>query len=189
MKVDTTLLDACMKEDRLAQSALYRQCFHVLMGVCLRYVKNEQEAVEQLNEGFLKILRNLHSYKPSVPFEAWIKRIMINTMIDHYRKQKRYKEKVLFSDDYPEQEAFMNGKVYNEAERKLDVEQIERCIRKLPAVTQQVFNMFVIDGYSHKEISKMMEISEGTSKWHVSHGRKMLKGMIQKIQQSEREVL
>ncbi len=186
MKVDATLLDACIKEDRLAQSALYRQCFHILMGVCVRYTKNENEAVEQLNEGFLKILRNLHTYKTSVPFEAWIRRIMINTMIDHYRKNKRYKEKVFFSDDYPDQELSSSAVTFNTADAKMDAEQIEMCIQKLPAVTQQVFNMFIIDGYSHKEIADMLKISEGTSKWHVSHGRKMLKSMIQKILQSER---
>lgn len=185
MKVDESLIEACIKGDRLAQSELYRQCFHILMGICTRYVNNQQDAVEQLNEGFLKILKSLHKRKKSAPLEAWLKRIMINTMIDFYRKQKKYKEKVFFASDVPDEPHFNQQQVLNEAAVRMDAERLELCIKRLPDMTQQVFNLFCVDGYSHKEISKLMGISVGTSKWHVSHGRSLLKSMIAQFIQNE----
>ena len=187
MKVDDALLKACINGDRLAQSELYRQCFHILMGICNRYVKNQQDAMDQLNEGFLKILKNLHKRKKSVPFDAWIKRIMINTMIDFYRRQKRYKEKFYLASDLPNEPHFDQEKVLNEAEVRMDAEEVEMCIKRLPDMTQQVFNLFVIDGYSHKEIAQLLHISVGTSKWHVSNGRTLLKAMITEFLHKERE--
>ncbi|MEZ4849456.1 MAG: sigma-70 family RNA polymerase sigma factor [Bacteroidia bacterium] len=98
MDIDQRLIRACIKEDRLAQSQLYRRCFNVLMGVCIRYMKNEEDAVEVLNMGFLKILKNLEKKKTNVPFEAWIRRIMINTIIDEYRKNKKRLEAITYTD-------------------------------------------------------------------------------------------
>ena len=83
------MLEACQRSDRKAQAALYKRCFSLLMGVCIRYVKQEDQAVALLNMGFLKILNNLDRYRSEVPFEAWARRIMINTVIDEYRKNKK----------------------------------------------------------------------------------------------------
>ena len=88
MNIDTTLLQACRKNDRKAQSQLYKSCFGLLMSVCIRYKNDEAEARAVLNQGFLKILTNLDKYDSKIPFEAWIRRIMINTIIDEFRKIK-----------------------------------------------------------------------------------------------------
>jgi RNA polymerase sigma-70 factor (ECF subfamily) len=141
----------------------------------MRYLRNENDAVEVLNIGFLKILNKLDQRKAHVPFEAWIRRVMINTVIDEYRKRRKYEEteqQVDFSE-YGAHEAVHVD--YNAAERKFDAAAIEALIRQLPAVSQQVFNLHAIDGYSHKEIAEMLGISDGTSKWHVSFARKKLK--------------
>lgn len=159
----------------MAQSELYRLCFGTLMGVCLRYHANEEDAIEVLNQGFLKILNNLHKRKASVPFEAWIRRIMINTLIDDFRKNKRRKEMFELSD-FEENSFGQNAQFdVNAADEMFDAQEIEQMIQTLPPMTRQVFNLHAIDGFSHKEISAQLGISEGTSKWHVNAARKGIK--------------
>lgn len=174
MNLDPQLLQAAHTGDRKAQYALYRVCFPVLMAVCVRYRRDEQDAVSALNMGFLKILNNLHSYRrDEVPFEAWIRRIMINTAIDEFRREKKWRELTVFADDlersYPEEPI-----EWGEAEKRIDVQHLESLMRRLPPMTQQVFNLFALDGFSHKEISEMLGMSEGTSKWHVNAARQKL---------------
>lgn len=174
MNLDPQLLQAAHNGDRKAQYALYRVCFPVLMAVCVRYRRDEQDAVSALNMGFLKIINNLDRYKRAeVPFEAWIRRIMINTAIDEFRREKKWRELTVFTDDiersHPEEPI-----VWSEVEKRVDVQQIETLMRRLPPMTQQVFNLFALDGFSHKEISDMLGMSEGTSKWHVNAARQKL---------------
>lgn len=147
------------------------------MSVCLRYEKNKEDAEELLNMGFLKIVTKLEKYQTKIPFEAWIRRIMINTIIDEYRKNKKKNETIEYTDF--EDHNYDRHFDFNEADKNFDAEGLERLIRKLPEMSQKVFNMHVIDGYSHKEISDELGISIGTSKWHVSNARTMLKEMIQ----------
>jgi len=146
------------------------------MSVCSRYKVDYDEAKSSVNAGFLKILNNLDRYDPNVPFEAWIKRIMINHVIDEFRKNRKVQELIEYTD-------FTDKTVpthvdYNNADQAFDASDLEAMIRSLPPVTQKVFNLFAIDGYSHQEISKMMKISDGTSKWHVSSARKKLQETI-----------
>lgn len=178
-EIDPDLIRACMKEDRLAQSRLYRCCFDILMGVCVRYYNNQEDAVGMLNMGFLKILRNLDKLKPEVPFEAWIRRIMINTIIDDFRKNKKHRELIQYTDFeiQPEDGTFID---LNEADSKFDASALEAMIHALPEMSRKVFNLYAIDGYSHKEIAKLLGMSDGTSKWHVAFARKKLKEMMAK---------
>lgn len=177
--IDAQLLQSCIKKERKAQYLLYKQYFSFLMSVCIRYKKNEEEARAILNMGFLKILNNIGKYSTHIPFEAWIRRIMINTIIDEYRKYK--KEKDTFEYTNFEKIDYYNDHInLNQADLNFDAEDLEAFIKELPPLSQKVFNLFAIDGYSHKEISTMLEINVGTSKWHVSNARKILKQRIQK---------
>lgn len=185
MNITPSLLKACKKRDRLAQSQLYRECFNLMMGVCVRYVKDDGEARALLNAGFLKILTKLDTYKSHVPFEAWVRRIMINTIIDQYRKEKKYKEQMIVSDLEGAHEQSRSVD-YNYAEQNFEAEELMGYVRQLPAVSQQVFNLFAIDGYSHKEISNMLGISAGTSKWHVSFARKTVIALLEKKMEPEK---
>jgi len=178
MNLDPQLLEAAHKGDRKAQYALYRVCFPVLMAVCVRYRRDEQDAVSALNMGFLKIINNLDRYRrEEVPFEAWIRRIMINTAIDEFRREKKWRELTVFTDDfertYPQEPI-----EWGEAEKRIDMQHLEALMRRLPPMTQQVFNLFALDGFSHKEISDMLGMSEGTSKWHVNAARQKLQTWI-----------
>jgi len=178
MNVSHQLIQDCKNGDRKAQFQLYKSCFNILMGVCMRYKKDEDEAASVLNIGFLKILNNLDKHRPEVPFEAWIRRIMINTVIDEFRKNRKVRE-LIEHTDFSESESYNKAVDYNTADQKFDAERLEAFIKRLPPVSQKVFNLFAIDGYSHKEIGEMLGISDGTSKWHLSSSRKKLQEMIQ----------
>ncbi len=184
MNIPIQLLNDCKKGNRRAQFQLYKSCFSMLMGVCMRYRKDESEAAAILNEGFLKILKNLDKYKSNVPFEAWIKRIMINTVIDEFRKNRKVRELIENTDfeDYHNHEGLVE---MNTADLNFDAEQLEQMIKRLPPVSQKVFNLFAIDGYTHAEIGEMLGISVGTSKWHISSARKKLKEFIQSALKAE----
>jgi RNA polymerase sigma factor (sigma-70 family) len=175
MKVDLDLITACINKERRAEYELYKQTYSYLMSVCYRYVNSTEEAKEMLNIGFLKILTNLDKYKPEVPFKMWVRRVMINTLIDEYRKKKIHDERMHYVENYIESPDLAE---VNPVLAKMDVEQIAEFIKKLPPMSQKVFNLFVVDGYGHKEISDMLGMSEGTSKWHLNFSRTKLKEMI-----------
>ncbi len=172
MNIQQQLIALCIKRDRKAEYDLYKLSYSYLMSICLRYSRDKDSASEMLNSGFLKILNNLSSYKPEIPFKAWIRRIMVNTLIDEYRKNKRAKEKVTYVEEYYDNSDFSE---VNEALSRINYNQIVEHINRLPEATKKVFNLFAIDGYSHKEIGVLLQISEGTSKWHLNAARQKLK--------------
>ena len=178
MNIEKDLLDACKKDDRKAQFELYRLCYSILLSVCLRYERNKEDAEFLLNKAFYKILKNLEKYSDNIPFEAWIRRITINTVIDEYRKNK--KEKIDYVEE-PMQVAPITQMDYNAADQKFDAEELQMMINQLPPISKKVFNLYVIDGYNHKEIAEQLDMSEGTSKWHLSSARKKLKELIIKL--------
>jgi RNA polymerase sigma factor (sigma-70 family) len=176
MNIQPQLIASCIRHERKAEYELYRLSYSYLMSICMRYAKDRDRAAEMLNMGYMKILTNLHAYRPEVPFKAWIRRIMVNTLIDEYRKLKREKEKVTYVEEYYDNSDFSE---VNEAVSKLNYQQILEHIAKLPEATRKVFNLFVIDGFSHREIAGILGISEGTSKWHMNAARQKLKEMIE----------
>lgn len=144
----------------------------------MRYRRDQQDAVSALNNGFLKIIQNLDRYRrDEVPFEAWIRRIMINTVIDEFRREKKWRDLTVFAENI--ERAYPDEPIdWNEADQRLDVQYLESLLRRLPPMTQKVFNLFAIDGFSHNEISEMLGMSEGTSKWHVNQARSQLQSWI-----------
>ncbi len=168
------LISLCIKQDRKAESALYRYCFTKLMPICHKYYKSKDDSVEQLNKTYLKILNNLSKFDETKSFDAWIKTIAVNTIIDEFRVNN--KRNALFIDkDYEEAALNYHSFNLNEAEAKLTADDIQVQIQKLPDSSKMVFNLFTVDGYSHKEIGEMLGINEGTSKWHLNNARKILK--------------
>ncbi|MCB9261816.1 MAG: RNA polymerase sigma factor [Flavobacteriales bacterium] len=168
------LIIKCLDNDRLAQSELYRMYHGKLLALCLRYFSNRDDAVSALNLGFLKIFRNLSKFKKSEDFGAWSYRIVQNTAIDQFRSQTRYDNNVVV-DEKPE-DTGLNPDVVS----KLYAEDLIVLLQKLPPTTRMVFNLFAIEAWTHAEIAERLEISEGTSKWHVNNARKMLKQWIEK---------
>ena len=184
----SNLLKKCTKGERRAQFDLYKQCYPTLMRVCRRYRKNEDEVAALLNEGFLKILTNLKKYDTKTPFEAWIKRVMINTLIDDFRKNRKEKEHIIYAETH---KLVVIGKAldYNEADRYFDAEHIKSIIHRIPEMNKQVFNLYAIDGFSHREIGTKFGFSEGTSKWYLSKARQQIKELLNKEMKREEQLI
>lgn len=168
------LINLCLKQNRKAESALYKYCFTKLMPICYKYYNSKDDSLAQLNKAFLKIIINLNKFDSTKSFDAWIKTITVNTIIDEFRVNN--KRNVLFIDkDYEDVEANFHPFNLNEAEAKLTADDIQIHIQQLPESSKIVFNLFTIDGYGHKEIGEMLGINEGTSKWHLNNARKILR--------------
>ena len=179
-KIDEhTLLQECLRENINAQKILYKKFFPKMIAVCLRYLKNKEDASEVLNNAFLKVFEKLKQYRSTGSLEGWIKRIVINTSLDFIRSNKSYREKFILMDEFssfgspdPAGQAELD---FPEAEMHLDKEEIFKLVSELPPATRIVFNMYVIDEFSHKQIAQQLNISTGTSQWHLSNARKILK--------------
>jgi RNA polymerase sigma factor (sigma-70 family) len=178
MEIQQKLITACINGERKAEYELYRATYSYLMSICIRYTRNQDRAKEVLNMGFLKVLTNLSKYNPEIPFKPWIRKVMINTLINEYKKEKIHYSSMQYVETYHETEKYAD---LNKAITKIDVEQIYAFIAKLPPASQQVFNLYFIDGFKHREIASMLNITEGTSKWHLNSAREKLKEMFKEI--------
>lgn len=181
MDIQQELIEACIRGERRAEYALYKALYGYLISICLRYTRNEDKAKEVLNIGYFKILTNIKKYDPEIPFKPWIRRIMINTLINEYKKEKIHHNNVQYVENYLDDSKFAD---INAALPKIDAERLYRFIAKLPPASQQVFNLYFVDGYKHREIAEMLNISEGTSKWHLNWGREKLREMLKEIDET-----
>lgn len=175
--VPERLISDCIRKDARAERELYKTLYPMMMAICSRYERNRQDASARMNEGFLKVLMNLKQRKPEVPFELWVRRILINTVIDGFRKEKE--RKAMETMDFP-MDAHVGGEV-NEYLRSMEAEAFAELLRIVPEMSRKVFNLFAIDGFSHAEIAEKLGMSTGTSKWHVSHARKLLQAAIAQL--------
>lgn len=162
------LIKGCILNDRWMQELLYKQYCTSLKVLCKSYTKNDEDAVEILQDGFLKIFQQINNYdanKSSI--YTWMRTIMIRTAIDFLRKQNRKNISVELKVEHePVIEA--------EALQRMSAQQIQYLLQHLPATTRAVFNLYVTEGYNHKEIGDLLKISEGTSRWYLSEARKYL---------------
>ena len=163
------IIKGCLAGDRRDQELLYRRHAAKLYAVCLQYSGNDEEARDILQEGFIKIFENLGNYKHEGSFEGWIRRIIVNTALEKFRS-KHYLYRVEDIDKMPE----LDAEPDNEDYAGLEAIDLLGIIRELPPKYRMVFNLFAIEGYSHKEISKMVNISEGTSKSNLFRARVIL---------------
>jgi RNA polymerase sigma-70 factor (ECF subfamily) len=168
---DNDLIQGCRQSNRLAQKFLYERFFGRVFGIAMRYTKNQEEAIDILNTAFLKVFTSLDKYEDNSNLAGWIAKIVFNTAIDHVRRNTKYRQVMDFNIE-------RDGAVDNDSLDNLQVEDLYRLIQKLPASSRSVFNLYVIDGYKHKEISDLLDISVGTSKWHLSNARKELQELI-----------
>ncbi len=164
------IVAGCKQNNLKAQEQLYKNYYHSLMSLCLRYTKNEQDAMEVLNTGFLKVFKNIEKFDSTkASLYTWMRKIIINSSID-FNKPK------YFSGDALEQVADLGElpAIFSTMAAK----DILDLVRQLPKATQTVFNLYVIEGYNHVEIAEILGISQGTSKWHLSDARKKLQILI-----------
>jgi len=189
MDITPEILKECASDDRKSINRLYEYGFRMLMPICFRYNKNEEDARASYNAGFIKILKGLKKIDCEINFDAWSKRIMVNSLIDEYRKNKKYNERITRSDSEVELDYYSTGH-QNEAESNLGYDNIMMLVKELPSTTAHVFNLYVIEGYAHREIGEMLDMSEGTSKWHLSTARKLLREKLDRLEnQNQRMVI
>lgn len=166
------LIKKCQNKELKAQKHLYELYSSKLFSLCLKYSKNYAEAQDNLQDAFISIYENIHQFKHKGSFEGWMKRITINTALQRYRNQKVFalnnEERLV----QPESENF---------DHNISLQELLKCIQQLPNRYRMVFNLYVLDGYSHKEVAKMMNISEGTSKSNLARGRQILKEKVNAI--------
>ena len=183
--LDASLIAQCKSGDERALYQLYRHCYPMMKGICWRYIFNKDEVSAVVNKSFLKIVNGLDKYDENKAFEPWASTIIIRVALDHIRKVMRSTDKMT---DYVDDFSAINGlgTTVNIAEQRFDAEELLEMLRGLPKRTKIVFNLFAIDGYSHQEIGDQLDISVGTSKWHVSKARELLqKAILDKMNKSK----
>lgn len=168
---ESDLLEGCIKGDRKMQYELYNRFAPKMYGVCLRYAGNAEEAEDILQESFIKVFRKITSYRGDGSFEGWVRRIFVNTAIEYYRK-KTYLQPIT-----EQEEATVEGK-YLSVLDSLAEKDIIKLVQQLSPGYRTVFNMYVIEGYTHKQIADLLGISEGTSKSQLSRAKQILQEMI-----------
>jgi RNA polymerase sigma-70 factor, ECF subfamily len=167
------LLAGCLKGDSSCQKALYEQYKVSLFRVCLRYAKDRMEAEDMLQDGFIKIYSDLHQFSFQGPLGAWMRRVVVNVALQHIRKNKKFQHTV-------ELDHISNEYQTNEiATGNLNTQALTKLIQKLPVGYRTVFNLYVIDGYSHKEIGEMLGINLNTSKSQLSKAKASLRNILQ----------
>ena len=166
------IIKGCVSGKSEAQEALYKKYSKKLFGICLRYTKDYSAAEDVLQEGFIKIFTNISSFKGTGSFEGWIRRVIINTALERFRKQFQM---------YPITEVNESelGLKYDNILSDISATDLLNLIKDLPPAYRMVFNLYAIDGYSHKEIGEMLNISTGTSKSNLSRARKLLQAKIE----------
>lgn len=171
-------VEACGLNDRESQKIIYGSFYGYAMAICDRYTNSQDDSVEILNDGFLKVFKEIHHYKPAYAdvvssFKGWLRKIMVYTAIDHFRKNHKH-----------QMVTQLDNVVYHfpteneDAVEKLSYEEIIRAIQELSPGYRTVFNLFIIEGLSHEEISNHLEISIGTSKSNLSKARKQLQKIL-----------
>ena len=165
------LIEGCLLGNPLMQKKLYDQYAPKMFGICLRYAANSEDAKDILQDGFVKVFVNLGKFKGIGSFEGWMRRIFVNTAIEHYRKKNQ-----LYAISENQEENISNHEV--SALDALEADDIIRLISELPNGYRTVFNLFAVEGYSHKEIATMMNISEGTSKSQYARAKAWLQEKI-----------
>ena len=166
------LLHECKKNDTRAQEQLYKLLAPKLFSVCLKYSRSHEEAQDNFQESFLIIFEKLHQFKSEGSFEGWAKRLVINYILQQYRKKGTFLE--IISDNIPDVD---DVEIEDE---NVSMDYLLSIIQELPDRYRLVFNLYVIDGFSHKEIANMLEITDGTSKSNLARAKMILKEKIQK---------
>ena len=176
------ILKGCIDNDRKCQEVLYHKFSSTMFGVCLGYTKDRDEAKDVLQEGFIKVFKNIKKYNGEGNLEGWIRKIMVNTSIDFYRQRARKNSHVNF-DTVPD----VLETEYSILET-ISANEILGLIQQLPDGAKIIFNLYVVEGYTHDEIARILDISEGTSKSQFWRAKKLLQQMLSNIHETKKIV-
>ncbi len=166
------LIQGCILNERGAQEKLYHLFYPKMMALVRRYIDHEMQAEEVMNNGYLRAFQKIQQYNFQGSFEGWLRKIIFHAVADYVKANARYSEKVVMVEK--------DECVHKDHADKMYYDQLLSLVHQLPEATRNVFNMYVLEGFTHKEIGNILGISEGTSKWHLSEGRRVLKEKIEK---------
>ena len=166
------LIQGCIRNERSAQEKMYKLFYPRMMSLVRRYIDQDMQAEEVLNNGFLRAFQKVEQYTFQGSFEGWLRKIVFHAVSDYVKQNVKYNEKIVLV----EKDQF----VHKDHADKLYYNELLEMVQTLPGATRAEFNMYVMEGFSHKEIGKNLGISEGTSKWHLSEGRRILKEKIER---------
>ncbi len=173
-RTEKEILKACLKGDRLAHKDLFNMYAGKMMTVCLRYAKNHQEAEDILQDGFIKVFTYLHEFENNGSFEGWVRRIVVNTAIKHTKKKS-------FSHEDTGLEHVREDVVNPDALAALSEAELLKLISELPDRYKIIFNLYAIEGYTHREISELLHIEETTSRSQLLKARRLLQSKVQEL--------
>lgn len=168
------LIAGCIRGDRNCQVELFQRFSGKLLSVCIRYTRHRMEAEDILQDAFIKIFKNLEKFEGKGSFEGWMRRIVVNTALKNYNKSSFQKEKIGLQD-------YEEGALDPDVVASLHAEELMNVVSNLPAGYKAVFNLYVIEGYSHREIAEQLEIQESTSRSQLVKARKMLQSKITQL--------
>ena len=173
---DIELITGCINNNRRAQEHLYKKFYGPMASICLRYTRNHEDAIEVLHNGFLKVFKNIHTYDVGrASLYTWIRTIIINSAIDFVRQRGKFHSHI-------ELEKVEEPAIDADAIQRMSSHEVLLLVQQLSPATQTVFNLYVVEGYNHREIANLVGISEGTSKWHLSEARKQLQKLLKTLQ-------
>lgn len=171
------LIEGCKNNDRKCQKALYMAYFDTMYRMCRKYIKSEDEILSVLNNGFLKVFQNIETFAHKGSFEGWIRRIVYHAMVEYLRGQNRYHQFIVFdTEDY----VLSDDEVPANALGDLYYDDLIGLMSSLPPKAAEVFQLYAIEGYNHREIGEHLNMSENTSKWYLAKARQLFKDQIKK---------
>jgi RNA polymerase sigma-70 factor (ECF subfamily) len=171
---EEAILQGCLQNNAQSQRELYTRYSPKMLAVCYRFAHNREDAEDMLQEGFIKVFSQIHTFRNQGAFEGWIRKIVVHTCINHLKKNKRFNESVdiIYASSIQVREESVPSIV--------QTKQIVECIRILPMGYRTVLNLYAIEGYSHKEISEMLDIEESTSRSQYTRAKQMLEDILVK---------
>lgn len=171
-KSEADLIAGCVRNDRRCQEMLYKKHFPAMMRMCMRYTRDQEVALEIINTGFLRVFQKIDTFAFKGSFEGWIRRLIFHSLADYFKKESRTIKFLDINDkDGPVNDSILN---------KLYYEDLVALLDNLSGSTREVFWLFAVEGFTHVEIGKKLNISPGTSKWYLSEARKKLKSLVEK---------
>ena len=175
--IEEQLIIQCKKQDAQAQGALYQKYSGVLFAICLRYSPNYTEAQDNLQDAFLTIFNKVEQYSGKGSFEGWLKRVTVNTVLQKYRKKRHF--------DIVREDQIADEAAIEVEDKEIPLDDLLQMVQELPDQYRLVFSLYVLDGYSHKEIGAQLGISDGTSKSNLARGRKILQKKVSDYKENE----
>jgi RNA polymerase sigma factor (sigma-70 family) len=182
---EAEIIEGCIKQDRRAQNTLYNSYYPLVHNIISRYATDEDDKSTLINAGFFKVLKKIEKYNTEFALATWIRNVVVHNCIDEFRKKKNSIEELHLEDqnDFPVQVD------YNSGLKELEQKELLLILNTLPKMAKTVFNLFAIDGYSHKEIGVMLGITSSTSRWHMNFARNRLKNLLSQKSSEEKKMI